>query len=329
MSDAAVVLVLVCSPGAHCTFQRQSARVADVQWLGMADDRDFECLVTLAEELHFGRAAARLGIAQPALSKRIQRLEAAWGVQLFVRGRHAAVLTSAGAEVVRHARRVQREYRALLVTAASVGAGQSGTVRIGAVGSAFFEALPRLLRPALQKLPGVELRVEELETPALVKGLESGELQIGFLRPPVAGSLKTRTVWEESLVVAVSESDVLAHQESIDIAQLAERELAFFSRSAGTGYWDHVAALFYSAGVSFQPSQRADHVSTLLGLVSLGNEVTIVPESARNLAIPGVRYVPMREQATLPLAVAASPVALNPAAHELLSLVLDGVAEQK
>lgn len=294
----------------------------------MADDRDLECIVTLAEELHFGRAAARLGTAQPALTKRIQRLEAEWGVQLFTRGRHAASLTSAGADIVRHARRVQGEYRALLVTAASVGTGQSGTIRVGAVGSAFFEALPRILRPVLQKLPGVVLKVEELETPELVNGLESGELQIGFLRPPVAGRIETRTVWEENLVIAVSDSDVLAHEQSISIAQLAERELAFFSRSAGTGYWDHVAALFYATGISFQPSERAEHVSTLLGLVSLGNEVTIVPESARNLAIPGVRYVPMREQAKLPLAVAASPVAVNPAAHELMALLLDELPER-
>jgi len=287
----------------------------------MADDRDVECVVALADELHFGRAAARLGIAQPALSKRIQRLELEWGIQLFTRGRHFVALTDAGTNIVRHARRLEGEFNALRVAATSLATGKLGTVRVGAVGSAFFEALPRLLRPVLQRLPDVKLQVEEMETPAIVEGLQFGELQIGFLRPPVAGALGAKTVWTEELVVATADTDELSREERIDISQLVGREVVFFSRDAGAGYWDHVAALFYAKRVPFHPSERADHVSTLLGLVSLGDGITIVPRSAQNLEIPGVKYIPIDDRTSLPLAIASSPVAISAAAQQILRLL--------
>lgn len=287
----------------------------------MIDVRDLECLAVLGDELHFRRAAQRLDIAQPALSKRIRKIEAELGVELFTRGAHSVTLTDAGSELIAHARDVLARWRAMSAAAADLRSGALGVVRIGAVGSAFYEALPTLLAPVRDRFPGLVLQVDEMETPALVDALRFGEVQLGFVRPPVSHGLEVQTVWVEDLVLAVSSGNVLAERSSVRIEELRDEPFVFFRRSAGSGYWDRVAALFAGAGLEFLPNENAQHVSTILGSVALGAGVSIVPWSARRLTIPGVAYVRLDGPSLLPLAVASSPRVMTPAAR----LVLDAM----
>ncbi len=288
------------------------------------DVRDLECLAVLGEELHFRRAAQRLDVAQPALSKRIRKIEAELGVELFARGGHSVTPTDAGVTLVAHAREVLARWRAMTAAAADLRSGALGVVRIGAVGSAFYEALPTLLAPVRERMPGLVLQVEEMETPALVNALRFGEVQLGFVRPPVSHGLEVRTVWVEDLVLAVAADHPLAGRSSVGVRELRDASVILFRRDAGSGYWDRVAALFAAADVEFRPLETAEHVSTILGSVALGAGVSVVPSSARRLAIPGVAYVSIDEPSPLPLAVASSPAVMTPAARLVLGAMQPG-----
>ncbi|MGY3127292.1 DNA-binding transcriptional LysR family regulator [Agrococcus sp. UYP33] len=284
----------------------------------MLDVRDLECLVVLAEELHFNRAALRLSIAQPALTKRIQKIEAELGVDLFTRGPGGVALTSAGHELLGHARRMLGGWRAMQRDAEQLRAGAQGVVRIGAVGSAFYEALPRLLAPVRAALPDIVLQVDELETPELVDALRVGEVQLGFVRPPIADGLRVETVWVEEFVAAVPDTSRLCALPAVSAADLSEHPVVLFPRTSGTGYWDRVARFFQQAGIEFAPIESAEHVTTILGQVALGIGVSVVPASAERVAIPGVTYVPLDRPAPVPLAVASNPGMTPLAARRVL-----------
>ena len=272
-------------------------------------------MVAVADELHFGRAAARLGIAQPPLSARIQRLERLLGVRVFDRNRQGVALTAPGAEVAAQARRVLDEAHSLHRLAKGLQAGTRGSLAIGAVGSAFYRALPELLGPARAQLPDLELRVSEVETPDQVEALLAGDLDVGFLRPPVDQRLDVRIVWEEPLVVALPPGHRLADETQIHAADLTDQPVVFFPRHRGPGFWDEVCDVFRSVGVPLVPVVEADHTTTMLGMVALGIGVTIVPESARALNLEGVRYLPLQPRRYLALAVAILPASTrrNPA----------------
>jgi DNA-binding transcriptional LysR family regulator len=283
--------------------------------------RLLEAVVTVADELHFGRAAARLGIAQPPLSTRIQRLERLLGVRVFDRDRQGVSLTAPGAKVVAQARRVLVETRSLSRLAKGLQAGTRGSLAIGAVGSAFYEALPELLGPARAQLPDLELRVSEVETPGQVNALLAGELDVGFLRPPVDRRLNVRVVWEEPLVVALPAGHPLADRTHVEAGELADQPVVFFPRDRGPGYWDQVSDVFRSVGVPLAPVAEADHTTTMLGLVALGIGVTVVPNSARALHLAGVRYLSLQPRRDLALAAAVLPD--NAACNSVVSAFLD------
>lgn len=282
--------------------------------------RLLEAVVAVADELHFGRAAARLGIAQPPLSGRIQRLERLLGIRVFDRDRQGVELTAHGAEVVAQARRVLAETHTLTTLADGLRAGTRGNLAVGAVGSAFYQALPELLTAPRSELPDLDLRVTEVETPGQVDALLAGELDVGFLRPPVDRRLTTRVVWLEPLVVAVPVSHPLAGRAHLDATALTDAPVVFFPRDRGPGYWDQVSEVFRAAGVELAPVAEADHTTTMLGLVSLGVGLTVVPASARTFALAGVRYLPLRPSRDLTLAVATVRGArdVNPAIRTFL-----------
>lgn len=270
------------------------------------DLRLLEAIVAVADERHFRRAAERLGMTQPPLSARIQRAEAELGVQVFERDRSGVYVTDAGRVVVERARGILAGAAALAEVAAGLRRGVAGTVRIAAVGSAFYAALPRLLEHVRAELPEVELAVAELETPALVDSIRRGDHDLGFVRPPVGFGLQARTVWAEPLVAAVHKSHPRADDGQIDLAELVRERVLFFPRESGPGYWDRVAGLFAQADAPLQPNAVTDHVTSLLGLVAMRLGVTVVPATARHLALPGVRYLAITPTAQLPLAVVSS-----------------------
>lgn len=289
------------------------------------DPRLLEALVAVADERHFGRAADQLGMTQPPLSARVQRAETELGIRVFERGRAGVQITDAGVVVIARAREILAASNGLAETAANLRRGLVGTVRIAAVGSAFYAALPRLLAVVRRDLPDIDLTVDELETPALVDGLRRGDIDLGFVRPPVGYGLTARTVWAEPLVAAIPAIHSAAAAGRISLEDLVNERVLLFDRDSGPGYWDRVAALFLSAGQLLQPAARAAHVTTLLGMVALNLGVTIVPETAHHLSIPGVAYVPIDPTAQLPLALVTSNDHPRPAVAAVLERISEHV----
>ncbi len=281
--------------------------------------RLLQALVAVADELHFGRAARRLGIAQPPLSQRIRRLENELDVKLFERNRQGVSLTTAGAELAEQARRVIAGAEHVEKLAHNIRSGGAGTLRVGAVGSAFYQALPTLLTPARDRLPELRLHIREMETPQLITALLSAELDVALLRPPAGRGLRSRTVWREPLVLALPEGHPLAGEAEVHARQLDGEPLVLFPRDSGPGYWDRVETLLRAADIALEPVAEADHVTTMLGLVALGVGLSIVPASARVLRLTGVRYVPLQPRTELPLAAVVNPETLTPAVDRFLT----------
>ncbi|MEU5366850.1 LysR family transcriptional regulator [Streptomyces sp. NPDC005925] len=281
--------------------------------------RLLEAFLAVADELHFGRAARRLGIAQPPLSQRVQRLERELDVRLFDRNRHGVSLTPAGTEILDHARRVVAGADHITRLAHGIRSGDSGTLRIGAVGSAFYQALPQLLAPSREQLPHLTLTVREMETPQQLDALLTAELDVGLVRPPARRGLRSRTVWQEPLVVALPSPHPLASATAVTVNDLAGEPLVLFPRASGPGYWDQLDALLRQAGIALEPAAEADHVTTMLGLVALGAGLGLVPASAQVLQLAGVRFRPLTPRTELPLAAVINPDTLTPAVDRFLS----------
>jgi DNA-binding transcriptional LysR family regulator len=278
-------------------------------------------VVTVADTLHFGRAAQRLDVAQPQVSQRVRKLEKELGFEIFIRSHHSVSLTAAGARVVHHAGDVLAAVDRLSHVAEGLRTGTAGVVRIGCVGSAMFGALTHVLAESRRELPDVELQVREMESPAQVASLRDGSLDLGFLRPPGPRELRLRDVWSEPLVVALPAEDPLTDLEVVPTSALAGRRIVVFPREAGPGYWDQVVAALADADVLLEQSRSADHITTLLGMVALGEGMTLVPASLTGVQLPGVVYRPLHPVRALRLAVAVAPGEPSPATRRVLDIV--------
>lgn len=285
------------------------------------DLRYLEAMVAVADELHFGRAAEKLHISQPPLTNRIQQAERELGVKVFERGRHGVTITPMGKQITAEARQVLAASQKFSKLARSLREGTAGSLTIAAVGSAFYEALPALLRRCRQELPEVSLHITELETPQLIDAIQQGSVDVGFVRPPLTRTLNWRTVWTEPLAVAVSTEHPYATRNEITASQLVGERIVFFERELGSGYWDHVNAIFQKLDAPFAPQETADHVTTILGIVAIGTGISIVPSSARHLALPGVHYVPLVPATMLPLAVVTGTEDPSPTLRAFLNLL--------
>jgi DNA-binding transcriptional LysR family regulator len=271
--------------------------------------RHLRYFVAVAEELHFGRAAVRLHIAQPPLSQQIRRLENELGVELLRRNRRSVQLTDSG-------RLLLEESRPLLVQAERIeqllgqsSAGEVGRLGIGFVGSATYETLPRILREFRSRFPKVELRLEELTTAGQAAALKAGRIDVGLIRPPVGdSSLELTPLVEERLVAALPDSHPLAARKKVPVAALAEEPFVLVPRQLGTGLYDDVLAVCREAGFSPNVVQEASEMQTIVSLVSAGIGVSLVPESVETFSPPRVAYRPLTgPNASLEIALAHRP----------------------
>ena len=258
--------------------------------------RHLRYFLAVAEERHFGRAADRLHIAQPPLSRQIRQLEAEIGVQLLTRTTRRVDLTEAGEAYAERARAILAAADDANEEAKRIAAGEQGTVDIGFTGSATYELLPRVSRAVATRLPDLHLRLHgELLTPDQVSGLNDGRLDLGLLRPPVRDpQIHTERLASEALIAALPDSHRLAAADSIALADLAEER--FISYPSGQRSVVHDAGLAACAEAGFTPRivQEAAQTSALVSLVAAGLGVALVPESVSHLSIGGVTYRPIR-----------------------------------
>lgn len=259
--------------------------------------RHLRYFVAVAEELHFGRAAARLHLSQPPLSQQIQALEQELGVTLFHRNRRKVELTAAGALMLPEARAALAQAEKAVLVARRAGRGEVGRLEIGFTGSAPFNPLlPQTVRRFRERWPEVHLTLNEMSTTAQFEALAAGRLDVGFLRPgqpmEMVG-MDQRLLTREPLLAVMTAEHRLAAQASVRVADLAEEPFILHPRAIGTGLFDKVMALCAAAGFTPQVAVEAHQMSTVVTLAAVGMGVSIVPEALRRLNTPGVAFRPI------------------------------------
>jgi DNA-binding transcriptional LysR family regulator len=257
--------------------------------------RHLRYFVTVAEELHFGRAAARLQMAQPPLSQQIRQLEGELGVALLHRTTHHVALTAAGEAFLEEARRTLAQAEEARRTALRVGSGEVGQFRLGFIGSAAYDVLPVLVRAYRVQFAEVEVVLRHMSTAQQLDALHGRTLDVGILRPPVPrATLATLTVRREPFVVAVPAGHPWACSRRIHLAALAQEPFILFPQAMQKDYNAQVLALCRRAGFEPRVGQEVTEMLTLVGLVAAGLGISLVPASTRNLLSKGVVYRPLQ-----------------------------------
>lgn len=281
--------------------------------------RQLRYFVTVAETSHFGRAAERLHIAQPALSQSIRHLEAELGTSLFIRTTRQVALTPAGEYLLGEAHRLLETLDGSIRGVRRVAEGRKGQLRIGFTGTAGLSHLPRVAKALQRTLAGVVLEVvSDLLTVAQCDLLRAGKLDIAVLRPPVRGEgIAVRVIEREPLIVALPAGHSLAKREIVAIRQLCNQP---FIGYAGKDSVVDAAVLRSCWASGFAP--RVEHESSgtavQLALVSGGLGVAVVPASARALPLAGVVFRDLADAEPVELALAWQQDTESPLVRKVL-----------
>ena len=289
--------------------------------------RHLRYFAAVAEELHFGRAARRLGIAQPPLSQQIAKLEEMLGCALFTR-RPRVALTPAGEALLVTARRATAQVAAGVQAARRAGQGEAGVLTVGFAASVMLGPLPPVIRAFRARHPGVELQLRELSTTAQAEALGDGTIDVGFLREPApAPEIVCEALVQEPFVGVLPPGHPLAERRSIGLAALADEPFVHFPRSVAPTLHDQVMALCRTAGFAPRVVQVAQEWLTIVGLVEAGLGVSLAPASFRRLRWGGVRYVPLSPRGMLTtIAVCRPRGAPSPAVENFLRVVREVVS---
>ncbi|MER8748381.1 LysR family transcriptional regulator [Mesorhizobium sp. M1050] len=255
--------------------------------------------VAVAEELHFGRAAVRLGMAQPPLSQAIKRLEADLGFPLFERTRRVVSLTAAGRVFLEEARQTLIQAEEAIRMARRAASDDLAELSINFVSAALYRVLPAAIRAFRRTWPDATIRLDERPTDAQLADLERGAVDLGFLHPPLKAidGLENETMHRDRLLVAVSSTDLLSTWGECRIADLASKPFILFPYRQGPSLHARITQACRRAGFLPRIAQEARQMHTILSLVAAGLGVSLVPEGARTMQVDGVAFVLLTDAA--------------------------------
>jgi len=266
------------------------------------------CFVLAAEELHFGRAAQRLNMLPSAFGRFIRQLEEGLNTTLFVRTTRAVSLNDEGRKLLGEARKLITQADELESRFRKIARSKASKLSVGAIDSAAAGLLPMLLSDFRKQRPDVDVRVIEDKTVKLLPRVQSGGLDIAFIRPPksIANSLVCRTLFDETPVVAVCKSHHLARRKRVSIEDIADQPLVLPDRRSRPLSHDLAIRLFENAGYQPGIARIANERDAVVDLVSAGLGIAIVPRWSCQMEVDGVSFLPLAlEKATegrLPLA---------------------------
>ncbi len=256
--------------------------------------RHLRYFVAVAEELSFTRAAGRLHMAQPPLSTRIRLLEEELGAKLFDRTKRKVDLTQAGRHLLGRARSILAAADAAVKETRRAAAGETGELRLGyAASSMFTESLPSALREYQRAWPQVQLLVTDMPSRDQLYAIHRRELDVGIVRKPdmpMPTGVRTEEWYKASLVAAIPRDHPLSKKRSIAVADLQGEPLVTYPRDSGIGLYWRVIELCVRAGFQARVVQEARDPSVLVGLVSAGIGISIVPADTRCIRLEGVVY---------------------------------------
>lgn len=281
--------------------------------------------VAVAEELHFTRAAERLRMTQPPLSRQIQLLEHELDVQLLDRTNRTVRLTPAGRAFLNEARTILRQAEAAALAARQVSTGEAGAIAVGFTAASAYSALGPLLDVARTSMPGTEIVLREKVTRDQLEAITEGSLDLGMIRPSSTGpDLETRSTSREGLLAAVPSGHPLAVGDgALPMGEFDGQDVLMYSPIEARYFHELLVSIFREARVRPRFTQYLSQVHSLLAMVHAGWGIAFVPESAAQMRFPGIAFRPLRLSD-------ATPVELhlvwrrandNPALHALLRLL--------
>lgn len=258
--------------------------------------RDLRAFLAVAEELHFGMAARRLGIAQPPLSQLIKRLEEKVGCPLFVRDTRKVQLTEAGRVMLAGVKHALEGIGKTAGDAQRASRGEMGTLSVGFPTILAVTLLPQIVRDFRKANPGITLQLLELSSVDQVERLRAGFLDLAFVNePPDDPELEAVSVLVEPFVLILPANHRLARSEGpVSIKSVSAEPFIFFSRPSGVAVHDRFMALCKTADFTPHVVQESHTWSTIVGLVSSGLGVSVAPQCVSQLSLSGVVYRPVR-----------------------------------
>ena len=240
--------------------------------------RQLRYFVTVAQELHFGRAAERLDITQPALSKQIRVMETNIGIKLFFRTKRSVKLTPAGEVFLKEAQQLLQQAEKAIAKAKRTAKGEVGKLTIGFTATATYTVLPELIGRFRSSHSQVEVEMLELCTEAQVTALNQGEIDLGFLHPPIdTRGLEVYPLLSEEFVVVLPKQHSLMVKELLSLKDLAQESFLLHPRSEGPFLYDEFFKLCRQNGFRPQIVKEVCNHQTRICLVAAGMGVTFVP----------------------------------------------------
>ncbi len=254
------------------------------------------CFVVVAEELHFGRAAQRLHMTQPPLSRQIQLLESRLGVRLLVRSSRSVSLTSAGRSFLSDARHILRLAESAAVTVRRAARGELGSVTMGFTAASGYGVMPGMIAQCRTRLPGIEINLKEMVTMEQMEALASGDLDLALLRPHASlEDFESQCVVREPLVAALPKSHPLVRERNPEIGEFEGVPFIMYSPIEARYFHDLVAGAFSLAGIKPEYTQYTSQIHSILALVAAGLGVALVPQAAVSLHFDGVVFRTVRK----------------------------------
>ncbi|MCU0532388.1 MAG: LysR family transcriptional regulator [Hydrococcus sp. Prado102] len=296
--------------------------------------RHLHYFIAVAQELNFGRAAKRLHMAQPPLTRQIRHLEEELGVKLFHRTTRRMVLTEAGRVYLAEAHRVLAAMEEGIVLAKLASRGEVGRLTIAFEGSSAYDIVPLSVKAFSDRFPKVNLLVREMTTGEQVQALHNDLIGIGFVVPPLvdARNLMVTSILREPLVVALPQSHRLFNQHEVSMEDLKDETFVICPRQHKCGLYDRVISACHRAGFSPCLTQETSEVQSILGFVAAELGVALLPASVRHLHRVGVVYRALQPStAEIELALAwrqENPSSMLPAFIEIVRKLAEQIAHE-
>lgn len=260
--------------------------------------RHLRYFIAVAEELHFGRAAARLNISQPPLSQQIQLLEQQVGARLLARTNRSVELTAAGRQFLADSRQIMSQVDDAAARAARLHLGETGEIRIGFTSSApFISAVSTTLSSFRRDYPDVHIQTREINTREQIAPLNEGSLELGLMRNTrLPDTLSWQKILREPLLAMIPSDHPLASLPAVSLAALAKEPFVFFDPHVGTGLYDDILGLMRRYGQAPAIAQEVGEAMTIIGLVAAGLGVSILPASFKRVQLDEMRWIPLAEE---------------------------------
>ncbi|GAA0780345.1 LysR substrate-binding domain-containing protein [Roseibium denhamense] len=271
--------------------------------------RQLKCFITVADTLHFGRAAQKLDILPASLGRQIKMLEDSLGSRLLTRTTRSVALTAAGSDLLEDARDIVSRAEQIEATFREHQRDKASVLRIGAIDSAAVGLVPQLIPLFRDMHPEIDIELLEQKTIRLLPRLLTGRLDVAIVRPPevLDPRLVLRSLFFETAVVAVPNTHPLAKKDRIAVEDMADEPLIVPDKGSRPHSHDLTMKLFLEAGLPARVAQIAEEKQTIVNLVSTGVGIAIVPRWISRLAVGGVTFVSL----DLPTGPAKNRLALS------------------